>query len=73
MKKFVVSMMIIFLVFSINCLSQDKTHKKVQSAKIEQPKKENIKTGRKPKKVGPKKGIHKSGPSDIIRKRQATG
>jgi hypothetical protein len=61
MKKFVVLLMTIFLVFSINGFSQDKTHKKVQSAKIERSKKGNTKTGRKPKKVEPKKRIHKSG------------
>jgi hypothetical protein len=62
MKKTVVLMITIFLVFSINCFSQDKTHKTVQSAKIEQPKKGNAKAGRKPRKSKSKKMIHKSGP-----------
>jgi hypothetical protein len=73
MKKFVVLMMTIFLVFSVNGFSQDKTHKTVQSAKIEQPKKGNIKTGRKPKKVEPKKRIHKSGPKRHNQKKAGNG
>jgi hypothetical protein len=62
MKKIVVLMMAIFLVFSFNCFSQDKTHKTVQSAKTEQPKKGNAKAGHKPKKSVPKKRSHKSRP-----------
>jgi hypothetical protein len=69
MKKIVILMMAIFLVFSINGFSQDKTHKTVQSAKTEQPKKGNAKTGRKPKKSAPKKKIHKSVPKRQSKKK----
>jgi len=61
MKKTIVLVMAIFLIFSINGFSQDKTHKTVQSAKAVQPKKGNAKTGHKPKKSASKKNIHKSG------------
>lgn len=63
MKKIIVLMMAIFLVFSINGFSQDKTHKTVQKGKTEQPKKGNAKTGRTPRKSVSKKKVHKSGPT----------
>jgi hypothetical protein len=62
MKKFVILMMAIFLVFSINGFSQGKPHKNVQSGKTEQPKKGSGKTGRTPKKPVTKKPVHKPPP-----------
>ena len=62
-------MMTIFLVFSINSYSQDKTHKTVQSAKTEQPQKGNAKPGRKPKKLKSKKKVHLSVPKKHSQKK----
>ena len=73
MKKFVVLMMAIFLVFSINGFSRDRTHKTVQSTKIEQSQKRNAKAGRKSKKAEPKKRIHKSGIKRYNQKKTGTG
>lgn len=73
MKKFVVLMMAIFLVFPIDVFSRDRTHITVQSAKIEQPQKRNAKSGRKLKKTEPKKRIHKSGIKRYKQKKTGTG
>jgi hypothetical protein len=62
MKKIIVLMMAIFLVFSINGFSQGQPHKTVQSAKTEQPKKGTSKTGRTPRKPVTKKKVHKPAP-----------
>lgn len=69
MKKIIVLMMAIFLVFSINSFSQDKAHKTVQSGKTEQPKKGNTKAGRKPRKPVSKKITHKSVPKRHSKKK----
>ena len=62
MKKIVVLMMAIFLVFSIDAFSQGKPHKTAQSGKIEQTKKGSGKTGRTPRKPVTKKKVHKPAP-----------
>lgn len=62
MKKIVILIMAFFLFFSFNGFSQNKTHKTVQSAKTEQTRKGNTKTGHKPKKKVSRKKVHKSGP-----------
>lgn len=62
MKKIIILMLAIFLVFSFNGFSQDKTHKTVQKAKTEQSRKGNAKAGHKPKKKVSRKKVHKSGP-----------
>jgi hypothetical protein len=69
MKKIIVLMMAIFLVFSISGFSQGKPHKTVQSAKIAQPKKGSGKTGRAPRKPIAKKKIHKPSPKHQAPKR----
>ena len=69
MKKIIVLMVAIFLIFSINGFSQDKTHKKVQSGKIEQPKNGKHITKRAPGKSGSKKRVHKSAPKKHIQKK----
>ena len=61
MKKIIVLMMAVFLVFSFNGYSQNKTHKTVKSAKTEQPKKGNAKTRRTPRKSVSRNKIHKAG------------
>jgi hypothetical protein len=61
-EKIVVLIMAIFLIFSMNSFSQDKSHKTGQSIKTEQPKKGYTKKGHKPKKSGSKKIVHKSKP-----------
>ena len=59
MKKIVVFMMMFFLVFSINSLSQDKPPKANQSAKIEHSKSKNAKAGVNAKKKEFKKRMHR--------------
>jgi hypothetical protein len=73
MKKIVVLIMSIFLVFSINGFSQNKTHKTVQSAKTEQPKKGKAKNGYKPKKSKSKKRIHKPRSKRYSQKKAGNG
>jgi hypothetical protein len=72
MKKIIVLMMAIFLVFSINGFSQDKPHKTVQSGKTEQSKKGTAKTGKQPRKSVSKKKIHKSVPKRQSKKKSGT-
>ena len=55
-------MIAIFLIFSINGFSQDKTHKKAQSGKIEQPKNGKSRTKPAPNKSVSKKKVHKPAP-----------
>ena len=59
MKKIIVLMMAISLIFSINGFSQDKTNKTVQSGKTEQPGRKNAKNGRQPRKSVSNKKIQK--------------
>jgi hypothetical protein len=62
MKKILVLMISIFLIFSINGFSQDKHHKKAQSGKIEQPKNGKHRTKPAPGKSVSKKTVHKPTP-----------
>ena len=73
MKKFVVLLITIFLASSVTVFSQNKTHNTVQFLKTEQPKKSKKKTSRKPRKLEPKKRVHKPGPKKHSVKKSGSG
>lgn len=62
MKKLAVLLMMIFLGFSINGYSSEKASPSVKSSKTEQTKKGKAKSTRKPRKLVPKKRVHKPAP-----------
>jgi hypothetical protein len=62
MKKIVVLMMAIFLVFSINSFSQTNSENTFHSAIKAQTPKVKVKSGRKPRKSVSRKKAHKSSP-----------
>ena len=73
MKKIVVLTMAIFLIFSINGFSQNRSHNTVLSAITEQSPKRNAKSGRKPRKSVSKKKVHKSVPKRHSQSSQGSG
>ena len=73
MKKIVILVIAIFLVFSINGFSQNRSHNTILSSMTEHSAKRNTKTGRKPRKSVSKKKIHKSGPKRHSHQAQGSG
>jgi hypothetical protein len=72
MKKVIVLILAIFLIFSINGFSQNQPCKTSLGVMAEQSPKGN-KTGHKPRKSVHKKKIHKSGPKRHHQKKTGSG
>jgi len=72
MKKVIALIIIVFLCFSVGGYSMDNTHKNVQSFKTEGPKKVQDKKGKTPRKLTPKKRVHKPAPKHHGRSKQGS-
>jgi hypothetical protein len=73
MKKIVVLMMAIFLVFSINSFSNTGSENNFHSAITAQTPKGKVKSGRKPRKPVSRKKVHKSSPKRHSEKKSGKG
>jgi hypothetical protein len=72
MKRVIVLMLMVFLCFSVSGFSMDNSHKNVQSVKTDGPKKVQDKKGKTPRKLTPKKRVHKPAPKHHGRSKQGS-
>lgn len=72
MKKAIVLMMMVFVGFAVSGYSADNTHKNVQVVKTEDSNKAKHKKGKTPRKLTPKKRVHKPAPKHHGRHKQGS-
>lgn len=72
MKRIIVLMLMVFLGFSVSGYSMDNIHKNVQSVKTEDTNKAKDKKGKTPRKLTPKKRVHKPAPKHHGRHKQGS-